>query len=65
MEVSLLTCQQHPGQHPSCYLLWRQALALSRDLKQTDKQKVCGQFLPARENQATERKVSHGRAPTP
>lgn len=36
MEVSLLTCQQHPGQHPSCYLLWRQALALSRDLKQTE-----------------------------
>lgn len=35
-EVTLLTCQQHPGQHPPCYLPWRPALALSSDLKQTE-----------------------------
>lgn len=36
MEITLLACQQHPGQHPPCCLPWRPALALSSDLKQTE-----------------------------
>lgn len=53
MEMTLLTCQQHPGQHLSCCLLWRQALVPSRDLKQTNRKSLVSFCLRGKHSNRT------------